>query len=220
MPARSRSRGAGTARTCPGGLVDATQDYRGEGIDEDTWRRLSARRGYELRPKAKPDSEGHQRMLCPAAGDSPTVRCPLKKSSMRFSAKPTVVPAESPMGPPQVCTQQSITLPPEAGAKHRQALPFESPEWNRAYRTLRSGVEGTNGYLKDPTHTNLESAGCRRTRGIAAVSFLVGFQLAASNLRKQARWRQMHPSDPTIPPRRRARRRRTRSLSDWTDSAR
>lgn len=47
-------------------------------------------------------------------------------------------------------------------------------------------VEGANGYLKDPTNTNLESAGCRRIRGIAAVHFLVGFQLAASHLRKHA----------------------------------
>lgn len=201
----------------PTTLVQTTEDYRGEQIDEDTWRqRLAARRAFELRPKANPDAEGHQRMQCPAAGDAPTVRCPLKKASMRFTAKPTVIPQDSPVDPPQVCAQQSITIPPEAGAKHGQALPFESPEWSNAYHTLRNGVEGTNGYLKDPTNTNLESAGTRRVRGIAAVHFLVGFQLAASNLRKQAHWRHAHPADPDTPARRRARRRTTRPLTDWT----
>jgi hypothetical protein len=204
----------------PTGLVDATKDFRGERIDEQTWRqRLAARRAFELRPKANLDSEGHQRMLCPAAGESPTVRCPLKKASMRFTAKLTVIPTASPVGPPAVCSQQSITVPPEAGAKHGQALPFESPEWSNAYHTLRNGVEGTNGYLKDPTNMNLESAGTRRVRGIAAVSFLVGFQLAASNLRKHAHWRHAHPADPDTPPRRRARRRRTRPLTNWTPQA-
>ncbi|MFD9891550.1 hypothetical protein ACFWY9_19615 [Amycolatopsis sp. NPDC059027] len=204
----------------PATLTDTTAEFRGEQIDERTWRqRLVARRAYELRPKAHPDNEGHQRMLCPAAGTQPTVRCPLKKSSMRFTAKPTVVPAASPVEPPVVCAQQSVTIPPEAGAKHGQALPFESPEWDRAYHTLRNGIEGTNGYLKDPTNTNLESAGCRRIRGIAAVHFLVGFQLAASNLRKRAHWRHTHPADPATPPRRRRRRRATRPLTDWKPEA-
>ncbi|GAB3497145.1 hypothetical protein [Amycolatopsis cihanbeyliensis] len=200
----------------PTGLIDATRDVRQQRVDEGTWRhRLAARRAYELRPKTQPDEEGHQRMLCPAAGQTPTVRCPLKRPSMRFTAKPTVTPAASPVEPPAVCAQQSVTIPPEAGAKHGQALPFESPEWSRAYRTLRNGVEGTNGYLKDPTNTNLESADTRRVRGIAAVHFLVGFQLAASNLRKHAHWRHTHPTSPATPPRRRPRRRTTRPLTDW-----
>lgn len=200
----------------PQTLIEATGHFRAEQIDEPDWRlRLEARRVYELRPKANPDSEGHQRMFCPAAGGSPGVRCPLKKASMRFTAKPTVVPTASPVGPPPVCEQQSVTIPPEAGSKHGQALAFESPEWSNAYHTLRSGVEGTNGYLKDPTNMNLESSGTRRVRGIAAVSFLVGFQLAASNLRKQAHWRHAHPADPDTPPRRRTRRRATRPITAW-----
>ncbi|MFD0200062.1 MULTISPECIES: hypothetical protein [Saccharothrix] len=202
----------------PTGLVDATKDFRAERTDEATWRlRMAARRAYELRPKANPDREGHQRMLCPAAGDSPTVRCPLKKPSMQFTAKPTVVPEAGPVAPPAICRQQSVTVPPEAGAKHGQAVPYATPKWSNAYHTLRNGVEGTNGYLKDPTNINLESSGTRRVRGIAAVSFLVGFQLAASNLRKQVHWRQKHPTTPGTVPRRRARRRTTRSLTEWTN---
>ncbi|MCE7005054.1 hypothetical protein LWC34_19800 [Kibdelosporangium philippinense] len=204
----------------PTPLVETTRHFRDEHHDEATWRRhLAARAAYELRPKASPDAEGHQRMLCPAAGPAPTVRCPLKKPSMRHTAKPTVNPAASPVEPPQICSQQSITVPPQAGAKHGQALPYASPEWGNAYHTLRNGVEGTNGYLKDPTNTNLESSGTRRVRGIAAVSFLVGFQLAASNLRKHAHWRHAHPIDPEKPPQRRARRRSTRPLTEWAPAS-
>jgi hypothetical protein len=156
----------------PAALIDATRDVRDHSIDGETWQqRLTARHAYELRPKANPDREGHQRMLCPATGDAPTVRCPLKKPSMRFTAKPTVTPATSPVTPPAICRQQSVTIPPEAGAKHGQAIPYATPKWSNAYHTLRNGVEGTNGYLKDPTNTNLESSGTRRVRGIAAVSF-------------------------------------------------
>jgi hypothetical protein len=81
----------------PTALIDATRDVRDHTIDEQTWQqRLTARHTYELRPKANPDHEGHQRMLCPAAGDAPTVRCPLKKPSMRFTAKPTGLAGHQP----------------------------------------------------------------------------------------------------------------------------
>lgn len=88
-----------------------------------------------------------------------------------------------------MCSQQSITIPPEAGAKHGQALAYRTPEWQRAYGTLRNSVEGLNGYAKNADHgVNLEDAGLRRVRGIAAHTFLLAFQLAAVNLRKQHRW--------------------------------
>ena len=135
---------------------------------------------------------------------------------MRFTAKPTVTPATSPVAPPAVCRQQSVTIPPEAGAEHGQAIPCATPKWRNAYHTLCNGVEGINGYLKDPTNTNPESSGTRRVRGIAAVSFLIGFQLAASNLRKHAHWRQTHPT-PGTAPRRRARRRSASSLTEWAN---
>ncbi|WP_147454973.1 hypothetical protein [Saccharothrix australiensis] len=201
----------------PAALIHATGDFREQRTDEQTWRqRVAARTDYELRPKANPDAEGHQRMSCPAAGPTPAVRCPLKKQSMRFTAKPTVTPATSPVTPPAICGQQSVTIPPEAGAKHHQALPYATPRWRNAYHTLRNGIEGTNGYLKDPANVGLESSGTRRIRGIAATTFLLGFQLAASNLRKHAHWHHAYPADPSTPPRRRPRRRHTRPLTEWT----
>jgi hypothetical protein len=43
------------------------------------------------------------------------------------------------------CTQQSVTLPPAAGAKYRQELLFGSDRWHLIYGTIRSANEGMNG---------------------------------------------------------------------------
>ncbi len=70
---------------CPGmpdSLVNATIDLRTEKIGEETYAiRIEARRAYEARPRALPDAEGHQRLLCPAARGAPTARCELRPSS-------------------------------------------------------------------------------------------------------------------------------------------
>ena len=53
----------------PEDLVNATADFRQGLIDETAMRRrIDGRTPYLFRPKAKPDSEGHQRLMCPAAG--------------------------------------------------------------------------------------------------------------------------------------------------------
>lgn len=202
----------------PSPLVTASIDHSEKLIDPDIYaQRIDARRPYELRPKAHPDREGHQRMLCPAAGPAATVRCPLKKPSMRTAAKPTVIPDLGPVGPPRVCSQQSITIPPEAGAKHAQALAYRTPEWRRAYGTLRNSVEGLNGYAKNPGHgVNLEDSGLRRVRGIAAQTLLLSFQLTALNLRKQQRWHLRQRLNTTAQDNtQRPRRRTTTSLTDY-----
>ena len=61
--------------------------------------------------------------------------------------------------PPKSCTQQSVTVPPTAGAKFHQELVFESPEWDFAYHSLRNTNEGMNGYVKDPAHEALDDPG-------------------------------------------------------------
>jgi hypothetical protein len=60
---------------------------------------------------------------------------------------------------PAICVQQSITLPPEAGAKLAQYLCFGSPEWRERYGTLRNAVEGFNGFVKDGAHEALDDPG-------------------------------------------------------------
>jgi hypothetical protein len=38
--------------------------------------------------------------------------------------------------PPPICSQQSVTLPPEAGAMFAQYLLYGSDEWHAAYATF------------------------------------------------------------------------------------
>ena len=85
---------------------------------------------------------------------------------------------------PKVCTQQSITVPPEAGAKYLQELAHESPEWHAMYATLRNSNEGMNGFIKDGAREAVDDPERRRIRGVAAQSVLVAFQLFAANMRK------------------------------------
>src|SRR5580700_944055 len=72
--------------------------------------------------------------------------------------------------PPSICSQQSITLPPEAGAKFAQDLLYGSDEWHATYATLRNSIEGFNGYVKDGAREALDDPERRRVRGVAAQS--------------------------------------------------
>jgi hypothetical protein len=85
---------------------------------------------------------------------------------------------------PKVSTQQSITVSPEAGSKHAQELPHESPEWHAMFATLRNSNEGMNGFIKDGVREAVDDPERRRIRGVAAQSVLVALQLFAANMRK------------------------------------
>jgi hypothetical protein len=144
-------------------------------------------------------------MVCPATAGH--VQCPLKPASLGTDPRlPLVDPAPNPVGPPKICTQASITLAPEHGAKHWQPLPYGSPEWQRIYFRLRNTVEGLNGYAKDDAYEAIERSQNRRIRGITAQSFLLAFQLAHANTRKINHWLDTFP-DQNGRPRRRARQR-------------
>jgi hypothetical protein len=77
-----------------------------------------------------------------------------------------------------------MTIGPEPVAKLRQALFFESPEWSTRYHTLRSTIEGMNGFLKDGARGALDDPERRRVRGVAAQSVFVALLVFAGNLRK------------------------------------
>jgi hypothetical protein len=116
-----------------------------------------------------------------------------------------------------ICRQDSITIPPEAGAKHAQDLPYGGQDWDRTYHRLRNSVESINGFAKDGNHEAIEDGGTRRIRGIAAQSILLAFQLHHANTRKISTWLDTLPGQKGAPPRRRTtRRRRTKPLSTWT----
>src|SRR5664280_1567505 len=117
--------------------------------------------------------------------------------------------------PPPICTQQSVTVPPEAGAKFAQPLLYGSDEWQAAYATLRSTNEGMNGFLKDGAREALGDPQRRRIRGVAAQSVFVALLLLAANLRKIDRFLVDLAAVAAGTGRRRPRRRRTRALDQW-----
>jgi len=146
----------------PESLINATLELRKGVIDEATHAaRIEERRNYQMRPKGRPDADGH--------GQAKT----------RILVTDVLA-----LNQPKVCTQQSITLPPNAGAKYVQELPHESPEWHAMYATLRNSNEGMNGFIKDGAREAVDDPERRRIRGVAAQSVLVALQLFAANMRK------------------------------------
>ena len=203
----------------PQPLIDATIDFRLGRIDEDTYRaRLTERWGYLARPKGKPDAEGYVRFACPAANPWPMARCDLKpaSTSTKTQGRPRI-PLKSDIGaaPPPSCSQQSVTIPPEAGAKLSQELLYGSAEWHAVYATLRNSNEGFHGYVKDPAHEALDDPARRRVHGVAAQSLCTALLLLAANVRKIRTFLKQNPTP--LPPaaRPRARRRRSASLDHW-----
>lgn len=175
--------------TMPEDLITATRDHRDGSIDDETYlTRIEARRAHEARPNGSPDDEGHQRYLCPAAQGAPTARCELKRKTdvvdpkvQRVWIRPT---NELKSHPAKCCEQESVIVPPQAGAKFAQSLPFGTPEHKKVYGTLRNAVEGANGFLKDSAFEGIADPQRRRVRGMAAQSVLVAFQTLAGNLRR------------------------------------
>jgi hypothetical protein len=119
---------------------------------------------------------------------------------------------DPPADPPKVCGQVAITIAPDVGARHRQALPFASEEWARTYATLRNTIEGLNGFLKDPAHEALAQPARRRVRGIAAQSIFCALLLMAANLRKIRAYRALVAENRVTEVAQRAKRRRMRLL--------
>jgi hypothetical protein len=172
----------------PKALTDATFDLRKGSIDEPTYRaRLAEREQYRARPIARPDSDGHVRLQCPASNPWPMAQCDLKPSSVRPETRGRVripVSASLIQSPPPSCTQQSVTIPPEAGAKFAQELTYGSDAWHAVYSTLRNTNEGIHGFVKDGAHEALDDPRRRRLLGVAAQSIIVAFLLMAANVRK------------------------------------
>ncbi len=209
--------GAWYCPAIPTVLIEATIDYRKGAIDEPTYRaRLDERWKYQVLTKSRPDAEGHVRLRCPASTPTPVARCALKPPSVGPSTQGRLrIPVTAAVAdhPPKICTQQTITVPPEAGAKFAQPLLYGSEEWQAAYATLRSTNEGMNGFLKDGAREALGDPQRRRIRGVAAQSVFVSLLLWAANLRKIDGFLVRAATDGTA--RRRPRRRRTRSIDEW-----
>ncbi len=116
----------------PGPLVAATTELRDHAISREQYdQRIAARGPWRLKRKDGPDADGYQRLFCPALGDHPGLMCPLRETSLSpRDGRPKVL--APPQEPPKVCTQTAITIPPDAGARYRQDLPYGSPAWHES----------------------------------------------------------------------------------------
>jgi len=197
----------------PWPLITATTRLRDHAITRDFYdQQIAARACYQLKRKDGPDTDGYQRLTCPALGHHPALMCPLRAGSLSpRDGRPKVL--QPPAEPPMLCRQTAITIAPGIGARYRQDLPYGSAAWHARYATLRNTIEGLNGYAKDPAHEALAAPARRRVRGIAAQSIFTALLLIAANIRKIRAWRALTPQDKTSITRR-ARRRRT-SLRDY-----
>jgi len=196
----------------PGPLITATTGLRGHAITPELYdQQITARACYQLKRKDGPDTDGYQRLSCPALGNHPGLMCPLRGTSLSpRDGRPKVL--QPPEEPARICRQTAITIAPGTGARYRQDLPYGSPAWQARYATLRNTIEGLNGYAKDPAHQALGQPARRRVRGIAACSLFTALLLMAANIRKIRAWRAL-TTDGKAAAAQRARRRRT-SLSD------
>jgi hypothetical protein len=202
--------GAWYCPSMPQVLIEATIDFRvKKSIDKTTYaQRIEQRRRYLLRPKERADQDGYTPMVCPAAGGSATVFCPLKPPVGNVAGRSRI--SIAPSHPDKICTNRSsVSFPPTAGAKYGQSLHFGSPEWHAIYATTRNTIEGFNGYVKDANHDALDQPGRRRVRGQTAQHLFTAILVMSANLRKINTFLREHGNDDTAiakPPRRPRRR--------------
>ena len=181
-------------------------------IDYDTYmQRIKQRERYELHRKERADREGYQRFQCPAVGKSATVRCPYREPLLATTDRPLtrLLPVLLPEPQPQVCIQQTITIPPSAGAKYEQEYPYQSKAWKAQYSPGRQSVESMNHSLKQNGSTRIDVPNNRPRRGWIAQFFALAMMVVATNTRKIIDWLLDNVENPTITttPAKRARRR-------------
>lgn len=215
-------------------LVTATKDLLAGRITIETHAaRIKAREEHAMRPFDRKKNEqgrpsGAIKWACPASGKPgtsfrPTAHCALKPFSTptgAFDGRPVMLIPVAVAGeaPPDVCTQQTVTIDAAAYSKHQQTLAHRSKTWTKVYGSLRNTIEGTNATAKDGSKQPIEPGDRRRVRGIAATSLIVAVLLAARNLRKIAtfmRTADMSDDGSMAVTKPKAKRARRPQLDDW-----
>ena len=137
---------------------------------------------YRLAPLARPDKEGYERVMCPAAAGK--LRCPLVEASLNLSfSHPSVT--EAPSSPPRCCRQRSITVAPQVNDKTRQKHPYPSPVHRRSY-ARRTAAERAYARLADPAGEGLRRGWCRLF-GTAKNTLMYSLAAVVHNLRLLSR---------------------------------
>jgi hypothetical protein len=155
------------------------------------------------------DADGYHRVMCPAVTGK--IRCPLRSQSMTLDRdRPEIL--TPPEHPPACCTQQTITVPPEATAKTAQKHDYPSRAHRRSY-ARRTGAERGFATAKDPA-TNDISRGWCRLMGLTPLMLFTTVLLVARNQRILHAWNARQQDNARraaagLPPKTRRRRRKT-----------
>ena len=88
---------------------------------------------------------------------------------------------QPPEHPQACCTQQAITVPPEARAKTRQKHDYPSAAWRRSY-ARRAGAERGFATAKDPASNDISRGWCR-LMGLAPLMLFTTTLLVVRNQR-------------------------------------
>ena len=117
-----------------------------------------------------------------------------------------------PRDPQACCTQQTITVPPDVGAKTRQKHDYPSAAWRRSY-ARRSGAERGFATAKDPASNDVSRGWCR-LMGLAPLMLFTVTLLAVRNQRILHGWNSRQEENARraskgLPPKTRRRRRKT-----------
>ena len=117
-----------------------------------------------------------------------------------------------PRDPQACCTQQTITVPPDVGAKTRQKHDYPSAAWRRSY-ARRTAAERGFATAKDPASNDISRGWCR-LMGLAPLMLFTVTLLAVRNQRILIAWNARQEENTRraakgLPPKTRRRRRRT-----------
>jgi hypothetical protein len=168
---------------------------------------------YKLGRLTADDPDGYHRVQCPATMGK--IRCPLRPASMTLDRdRPEIL--APPEHPQACCTQQTITVPPDALAKTAQKHDYPSAAWRRSY-ARRSGAERGFATAKDPASNTISRGWCRLT-GLAPLMLFTTVLLAVRNHRILAAWNARQEENTRraakgLPPRTRRRRRKSPAMA-------
>jgi hypothetical protein len=164
---------------------------------------------YKLGRLTAGDEDGYHRVQCPAAAGK--IRCPLRPSSMTLDRdRPEIL--RPPEHPQACCTQQTITVPPDALAKTAQKHDYPSAAWRRSY-ARRTGAERGFATAKDPASNDISRGWCRLT-GLTPLMLFTTTLLVVRNHRILQAWNARQEENQRraakgLPPKTRRRRRKT-----------
>jgi hypothetical protein len=164
---------------------------------------------YKLGRLTADDQDGYHRVQCPAAMGK--IRCPLRPPSMTLDRdRPEIL--TPPEHPQACCTQQTITVPPDALAKTAQKHDYPSAAWRRSY-TRRTGAERGFATAKDPASNTIARGWCR-LMGQAPLMLFTTMLLVVRNQRILTAWNTRQEDNTRraaagLPPKTRQRRRKT-----------